>query len=373
MIQILKVENNKGIKQFIDFQHELYKNDKNYVPELYIAQKKFLNKNKNPFFKHSEADLFLAYKNNKIVGRIVAIKNNNYNKHWDSNVGFFGFFDLIDDYEVAKALLDTAVNWSKERKLDTILGPENFSTNDTCGVLIDGYDSAPVIGMTYNKKYYPDFLEKYGFKKGMDILAYNLETNEMPEKLLRVSYKIEKRLNENGITIRNLDMKKFDTEIEKVKKVYNSAWDRNWGFVPFTDEEFDVVAKDLKTAANPDFAFIAEKGDEVIGVSFSAYDLNKALIKLKKGRLLPFGIFRFIKARKKIDNVRIIIMGVIEGYRKLGVDVCFYAKTVQAAKDNNVARGEASWILETNKMMNNALLDINAKLYKRYRIFKYEL
>ncbi len=373
MIQVLKIEKNKGIQQFIDFQHKLYKGDKNYVPELYTSQKKFLNKKKNPFFKHSEADLFLAYKDSKIVGRIAAIKNNNYNKHWDSNVGFFGFFDLIDDYEVAKALLDTAVNWAKERKLDAILGPENFSTNDTCGVLIDRYDSAPVIGMTYNKKYYIDFLEKYGFKKEMDILAYNLEVVEIPEKLLRVSRKIEKRLNNNGIIIRKLNLKNFKEDAEKIKKVYNSAWDRNWGFVPFTDEEFAIVAKDMKSIANPDFTYIAEKGDEVIGVSFTAPDFNKALIKLKKGRLLPFGIFSLIRAQKKIDNVRTIIMGIIDGYRKIGIDVCFYAKTAQAAKDNNIKRGEASWILETNKKMNDALKDINGKVYKRYRIFKYKL
>ncbi|MBE9469436.1 MAG: GNAT family N-acetyltransferase [Bacteroidetes bacterium] len=373
MIKGVKIETTKQIKKFIDFQHNLYKGDGNYVPELYIAQKSFLNKKKNPFFKHSEADFFLAYKGNKIVGRIAVIKNNNYNKHWNSNVGFFGFFDIIDDYEVAKTLLDLAVKWAKERKLDSILGPENFSTNDTCGVLIDGYDSAPVIGMTYNKKYYKDFIEKYGFKKEMDILAYNLESEDMPEKLLRVSNKIEERLNDNGITIRNLDLKNFDSEIEKIKKVYNSAWEKNWGFVPFTDDEYAIMAKDLRKAANTDFAFIAEKGDEVIGVSFTALDLNKALIKLKRGRLFPFGVFRFLKAQKKIDNVRIVILGVTEGYRKLGVDVCFYAKTVKAAKDNNIVRGEASWILETNKMMNDALLDINAKVYKRYRIFKNEI
>jgi hypothetical protein len=370
MIRIKKVETKTELRKFIDFPHDLYKNDKNYVAPLYLSQKELLNKKTSLFLRHSLADYFLAFKDDQIVGRIAAIQNNNYINFANEQAGFFGFFDVIDDYEVAKALLDKAVEWIKDHKLPVMYGPMNFSTNETCGLLIDGFDSPPVVLMTYNSKYYIDLLEKYGFKKKMDLYAYWLKSENRPENLNRIAPIIEKRLETQGIIIRKINFGKVEEEIEKIKAVYNAAWQRNWGFVPMTDDEFQAIGNELKMIADPELVFVAEKDGKIIGVSVSIPDINQVLIKIKRGRLFPIGIFKFLLNRKKIDTLRILIMGVLEPYRLLGVDACFYSRSYLTALKKGYKYGEASWILETNLMMNKALLNINAEVYKTYRVYE---
>ena len=200
MIEIIRAQSKKELKNFIDFPHSLYASDENYVPELFIAQQELLD-HKNPFFNHSEAAFFLAYTEGKIVGRIAAIQNNNYNTYTGENTGKFGFFDVIENYAVAEKLLDTAVEWLKEKGFDKMQGPENYSTNETCGTLIEGFDSPPTFMMTFNKDYYGGYLEKYGLIKDMDLLSYIIYTKDVPEKLLRLSSRILERLNNKGITV----------------------------------------------------------------------------------------------------------------------------------------------------------------------------
>lgn len=370
MTQITKVNGKKDLKKFIDFPHDLYANDPNYVPELFLAQKDLLDKKKHPFFLHSEAEFFLAIKDNKVVGRIAAIKNNNFNEYTDRNVGHFGFFEVIEDYEVAQILLDTASEWIKSHGLEEILGPQNYSTNETCAALVEGHDSPPTLMMPYNPPYYNDFFEKYGFEKDVDLLSYWLKADDMPEKLGRLSSKILERLNSKGIVIRTPNMKKFDEEIKKILQVYNKAWEKNMGFVPMTEEEFKHAAKDMKLALDTDFLLIAEANGEPIGFSLSLPDMNMAFKKVKRGRLLPFGIFNLLSAKRKINKVRVLTLGVVEGYRRLGIDAYFYMKTFTEAKKKGYIGGEASWILENNEMMNKALQNINGKLYKRHRLYK---
>jgi hypothetical protein len=370
MIEIRKIESKSDINKFIDFPHELYKDDVNYVPELYIAQKDLLNKKTHPFFDHSNADFFLAFKGNKIVGRIAAIKNNNYINYTGDSTGNFGFFDVIDDYEIAKKLFDAAVNWVRANNLTGIMGPTNFSTNDTCGVLVDGFDSPPTMMMTYNKPYYVDFMEHYGFRSEMDLLSYKINTADVPEKLLRLSDKIHDRLKSKGITIRKIDLKKFKQEIDNIFEVYNSAWEKNWGFVPMTKDEFRHAAKDMKSIVDPDFLLLAETESRMIGFSLTVPDMNIPLKKLTKGRLLPFGIFKFLHYKNKINRVRIVTLGIIEGYRKLGIDAYFYMKAFEEAKNKKMEFGEASWVLENNPEMIKALENINGKIYKKHRLYK---
>jgi hypothetical protein len=210
MTTIEKVNSSKQMKEFIDFPHSLYQGDTNYVPELFLAQKDLLNPKKHPFFEHSKADLFLAYKNNKLVGRIAAIRNNNHIQFTQKQEGFFGFFETIENYEVAEKLFDTAKDWVKNEGLKNIVGPANFSTNETCGWLINAYDQPAVISMTYNKPYYLPYAEKYGFTKKIDLIAYYLTTQTISEKVLKVSDAFETRLKSKGITIRKVNMKKFD-------------------------------------------------------------------------------------------------------------------------------------------------------------------
>jgi len=373
MITVKKVENKADKAKFIDFVHDLYKDDSNYVPELFIAQSDLMNPAKNPFFKHSKADLFIAEKDGKVVGRIAAIRNNNYNEFTNTKVGFFGFFDVINHYDVAKKLLDTVTDWVKNEKLDSIIGPANFSTNETCGLLIDGYDSPPMVMMTYNKSYYKDFLEKYGYGKQMDLVAYTLDPMDMPEKLLRLAKGVEERLKRKGITIRKINMKNFNQEVERVKEIYNAAWDKNWGFVPMTDDEFRHMGKDMKMILDQDFAYVAEQNGKMIGFSLTIPNVNEIFITIKRGRLFPTGLFKLLMNKSKIRSVRVITLGVLEEHRKLGIDVVFYAMNMETARNKKIKHAEASWILESNKEMNSPLLSINAKPYKKYRIFEKKL
>ncbi|MGP8214528.1 MAG: GNAT family N-acetyltransferase [Bacteroidia bacterium] len=368
MITISQVKTANDLKEFIDFPHDLFKGDKNYVPELFIAQRDLL-KGTHPFFKHSKTAYFIARKDGKIVGRIAAIKNGNHIEYTGRKEGFFGFFDVINDYEVAKKLLDAATDWVKKEGLNAIVGPTNFSTNETCGLLIDGFDCPPAVMLTYNKPYYAGLLEKYGFGKKMDMYAYRLIVNEIPNKP-ETTNSLEERLKKRGITIRRLEMKKFKDEVKKVKEIYNSAWDKNWGFVPMTDAEFDIMAKDMKMILDPDFALLAEQDGMPIGFSLTIPDINFILQKIPRGRLLPFGLFKLLYYKSKAKNCRVITLGVLEKYRRMGIDACFYSISVETAKSKGFVTADASWILENNIPMNRALVNLNGKVYKTYRMYE---
>ncbi|NNF36787.1 MAG: GNAT family N-acetyltransferase [Saprospiraceae bacterium] len=367
--KIVKVDNKALTKKFIDFPHGLYKDDPNYVPQLYIAVKELLSKKKNPFFKHSEAEVFLAMRGNEVVGRIAAIANRNYNNYHDSNIGFFGFFDCIEDYEVAEKLLDTAYEWCKAKGFNQIHGPTNFTTNDTAGLLIDGFDSPPVVEMTYNAPYYEEFVDRYGFTKEMDLFAYWIPTKTASEKYLRISAALQERLEKKGITFRPMNMKNIKAEIQQVKKVYRSAWEKNWGFVPPTDAEFDVLAANFKMILDPRYCYVAELDGKMIGFSVGLPDINEIIINMKRGRLFPFGIFKLLMGKKKTRKVRIVLLGVFEEYRNLGIAAVFFAKLINSAKTYGLEGGEASWVLENNTMMVRGAENLNGKKYKTYRIY----
>lgn len=368
-MNIIEVDNSKLQKQFIDFPHDLYKDDPYYVPEIYIGQKELLSPKKNPFFKHSKVALFLAKRNNQIVGRIAAIRNNNYIEYTGEQIGFFGLFDVIDDQEVANTLLQTAIDWIKKEGLIGINGPANLSSNDTFGLLVEGYDDSPLVMMTYNKRYYKDFLENFGFEKKTDLLAYFLTPEGTSKRTLKLASALEQRLQRNDIIIRKVNMKDFKNEAKKIKEVYNAAWEKNWGFVPATDEEFAHLAEGLKLVIDPDFVYIAEQKGKMIAFALTLPDINQIVKTMKKGRLLPFGIFKLLFQKKKITRVRVVTLGVIEDFRKMGIEAVFYAKMIQTALDKNIKTAEASWILEDNEMMNKGLIDLNAKVYKRYRVY----
>jgi hypothetical protein len=370
MALIKQVKSSKELKAFVDFPHTLFEHDKNYVPELFIAQKDLLSPGKHPFHDHSKIQLFLAYEGDKVVGRIAAIHNANYNTFNKTNEGFFGFFDVVDNYTVAEQLLNEAFLWLKGEGFEKILGPVNFSTNETCGLLIEGYDSPPVMMMTYNKPYYADFLEKFGFTKNVDLLAYLIESHDFKDKAVRLMDLFEERLKNKHITIRKANLKEFNKEIIGIQDVYNTAWDKNLGFVPMTDAEFKYMAKDMKMILDPDFCLVAEHEGKAIGFALCIPDLNEVLIKVKRGRLLPFGIFKLLFGRKKIKRLRVIALGVKEGYRKLGIEACFYGRIILSGLEKGYTSAEASWILENNDMMNQAVKNINGKPYKTYRIYE---
>ncbi len=367
---IIEVKTGRDKKRFIDFPHDLYEGDPNYVPEIFIGQKDLLDERKNPFFQHSIAQLFLAVRDGKVVGRIAAIRNNNYNEFANTTAGFFGFFDVMKDYEVAKSLLDTATAWVKKEGLNHILGPANFTTNDTAGLLVEGFDRPPVAMMTYNKPYYAEFLERYGFQKQMDMLAYFVAEEDVNFKSVRLAQMIEERLGKRGIVFRTVNMKKFKEEITQVREVYRAAWDENWGFVPPTDAEFDHLAKDMKMVIDPDFALLAEHEGKIVAFALAIPDINVITRTMKKGRLLPFGIFKLLFQKKKIKRIRIILLGVLEAYRKMGIEAVFYARIISKGIEKGFNEAEASWILDNNELMKKGVEGVNMKAYKRYRMYE---
>jgi GNAT superfamily N-acetyltransferase len=358
------------LKEFIKFPWQVYKGDHNWVPPLIVERKDFLDREKNPFFKHAEVEFFLAKNNGKIVGRIAGIVNHNHNEFHQEKAGFFGFFECIKDYDVAKALLDTVREWLQDKGMEIMRGPANFSSNEEWGFLLEGFGSPPVIMMSYNPPYYLEFMERYGMVKAKDIYAYFIdESLPTPERVVRIAENIKKKV---GIKIRNVDLKDFGNEVQRIKEIYNSAWSKNWGFVPMTEEEFDRVAKDLKQIVDPHMVFIAEVKGKPSGFSLALPDFNQVLAKLK-GRLFPFGIFKLLwhtKVRNNIDGVRIITMGVIPEYQKRGIDTVFYAQTYNVGIKRGYKWAEMSWVLEDNVLMNRMLELLGAKLYKKYRIYE---
>ena len=372
-ITINEAASKRDVNRFIKFQWEIYKTDRNWVPPLRIDRETFLNPQKNPFFKNAQVKLFLAYNDkNRIVGRIGAIISHNHLKTHGDAVGFFGLFECINDREVAIGLFNEAASCLRLRGMKVMRGPISMNINDEIGLLIDGFDSPPVIMMPHNPPYYENLIENYGFKKEIDWFAYYMEerSGTVPRRLSLGVERIKKRFD---ISIRPINMKRFDEEVENVHRVYTRAWEKNWGAVAMTGEEFRHLAKDLKLIAIPDLTLIAEVDGKIAGVSLALPDINQALIRIKNGRLLPFGIFKLLWYKRKIDMIRLTIMGVLKEYRHMGIDTCFVHETYKKALARGIWRCEMSQILESNVEMNNVLVKLGARIYKTYRIYDYAL
>ncbi len=379
-IEIIECTTPQQRDEFIFFQWVPYKGNKYWVPPLISERREFYNKDKHPFHKHAEVAMFLAKRNGQTVGTIYAIENYKHNEFHNEKIGMFGGFETINDQAVANALLSKAAEWCTARGLTAVRGPFNFSTNEECALLIDGFEDTPRPLMTYNPPYYQGLIETAGFKKAMDMLAYSLEVKDiqkgvdaLPAKLKRVTDMLMKR---NEIVIRKVDMKHLDEEIALLKKVYNSAWEKNWGFVPMTDEEFEHLANGLKPVLDPDLIFVVEAKGEPIGFGLTLPDVNVPLLHAYPNPKTPdmltqIQFFANFKLRRKLMKyVRIIALGVIKEYRLTGVDGLLYRRTAEEALKKGYRFGESSWILETNAPMRNALEGLGAKVYKTYRIYE---
>jgi hypothetical protein len=370
-IIVKKVSTKTELNQFIKFPWKIYKDDKYWVPPLLIEQKTLLDKIKNPFFKAADAEYFLAYKNNELVGRIAAIKNDLHLKYHNDASGQFGFFECINDQQVANALFDTAKNWMKEKGLKFMKGPANPSSNDIYGMLVEGFDDSPRLLMPYNPEYYIKLCENYGMKKAKDLFAWKIVNEKLmaSEKLARGQELVRKRYN---LKISQLDMKNFQKDLEKFKYVYNKAWAPNWGFVPMTEEQIDAMAKDMKPLAEPSIVLFGEIDGKLIGAALVMLDYN-LIFKQMNGRLLPFNFIKLFTQKKKIKWARILTLGIIPEYQKKGLDTIFYWEIVTRAAKVGIRLGEASWVLEDNDMMNRGLELMNSERYKRYRIWEVEI
>ena len=367
-ISIVKVTSQSDLMKFIKFPWKIYSKDAYWVPPLILDRKKLFDTSKNPFYKHAEIQLFLAKRDDEIIGRIAAIKNDLHNQHHNDKVGFFGFFECVNDQQTANMLFDSAKQWLREKGFNTMRGPANPSSNDEYGLLIEGFNDSPRILMTYNPEYYISLCENYGLVKAKDLNAFKLETDKVlsSEKLKRVADIARQR---SGLKISQIDMKKFDSELNKVKYVYNKAWAPNWGFVPMTEEEIDAMAKDFKAIIEPSLLLFGEIDGKLVGFALVVFDYN-FIFKQMNGRLFPFGIIKLLTQKKKIPWARIVTLGIIPEYQKRGLDAVFYYEIVTRAAKLNIFLGEASWVLEDNEMMNRGLEVMNAHPYKKYRIYE---
>ena len=367
---IRPVQTTSDTKKFIDFIYTFYKNDPNWVPPLRMDREKLIDKKKNPFYQHSQMELFLAERNGEVIGRIGAIVNDNHNKEHNDKVGFFGFFECVNEQEVANALFDEAKKYLLLKGMNAMRGPANPSVNDEYALLVDGFDSPPTVLMTYNPKYYVTLIENYGLKKEKDLYAYILDQKTVyTEKFNRANEIVKQR---NSLTFRPINMKDFANEVKRLKEVYNAAWQYNWGAVAMTDAEFDALAEDLKMVVEPELVLIAESKGKMVGFGLSLPDINVRLKANRNGGLIG-GLLRLLVFKKKIDLVRIIVLGVIPEFQRSGAAGALFYETAVRAKKLGYQYGEASWILEDNVMMNRAAEMMQGKRYKTYRIYQKEI
>ena len=367
-IEIAAVQDKKALRDFVELPYEIYRGDSHWVPPLRIAVKELLDKEKHPYYLDAETELYLARQNGKPVGRIAAIIDKAHNRTHGESAGFFGFFECVNDQSAANALLQAARQWTSGRGAKFLRGPMNPSTNYECGMLVDAFDSDPMVMMTYNHRYYPVLMEKAGLKKAKDLLAFqsNANTIEM-KKIERVG---SLALRKNGVTVRQIDMKNFAADVEKVWQVYNKSWEKNWGFIPMSREEFALQGKEMKQILKPSLVLVGEKDGQAIGFALALPDINQAL-KPANGKLLPLGLLKILYYQRLIKSVRVLALGVVEEYRTTGVAAAFYATLVRNARQLGYGETEMSWILEDNTLMNRSLEAMGAKRYKTYRIYEW--
>jgi len=373
MIKIQEVLNKKDLDQFIKFPWKVYKEDLNWVPPLIFDMKEQLDKKKAPFFEFGEAVFFLCFKNGELVGRITAHINKLHNQRHNAQDGFFGFLEFLDDEEVSRTLLEKAEEWVQNKGMRRLLGPENFCVYDEIGFMVKGWESdhpMPSVLIVYSPAYYPTHLSKLGYQKEVDWYTYEVS---VAVEIKDIYFRIKERLRErNNITIRTINMKKFDEETKGVEHIIKNSWSHLWGHFDYTDRQFKVVSKGLKWLVDPKVCFFAEKDGEIIGASACLVDVMESVRRMN-GRLFPFGWMQMLTAKKKAKALRLFLLGVLGKYRNLGVDVLLYLESVHAAREAGYVYGECSLILENNQPMRNAIEKFGGRHIKTHRIFSKNL
>jgi GNAT superfamily N-acetyltransferase len=372
-VSIRPVRTRRELKRFVKVPFRLHRDQPQWVAPLIFERMEFLDRKKNPWFEHGEAEYFLAERDGEAVGRISA----HLDRRWDSYQGgsdaMFGFFESSNDPEVAAALLGAATEWAREKGRSRILGPMDFTTNDEIGILIEGYERRPMILEPWHPPHYRELIEAEGFGKAMDVQMWELQFGDLKEGERfdpSIHEAAEKGLREEGIVIRTMRKREMADEVRRFMDVYNEAWGDNWGFVPITDAEVEFQAKNLKQVIAENWAFMAEKDGEVVGAALTLPDINQVMAKLN-GRLLPFGWLRFLLGKRKIDQLRVFALGVKHEYRHSGVAAGLYLKHLEeAAVPGGIAGGEMGWILETNEPMNRAMEGMGGTVVKKYRIYE---
>lgn len=367
MITAVEAVTRRELKEFIRFPFTLYKGDPNFSPELIRDQQEHFS-SKNPFFNHAEVKFFLARDGSKILGRVASIVNHAHNTRHDDKAGFFGFFESVDSRDVSGTLLKRVSEELQSAGLQVIRGPMNFSTNEQCGLLIEGYDAPPMLLTPYNPPYYHSLLEDFGMYKSKDLLAFvSTPPAVVPEKIARVAKIAEKK----GIRVRQIKKELLNEELMIFGEIYNESWKNNWGFIPLEKDELAYMSKKLKQVIAPELTFIAEKDREAVGFLGFLPDFNLVLRKMM-GKITPLSILKALYYHSRIEDLRLLLFGVKPRYRHRGVDAIMLREATLATT-GRYKRYEFSWVLEDNEPVKSIAAFGGGKVYKRYRIYEKDI
>ncbi len=365
------VRTGRDRKEFIELPFRLHATSPQWTPPLKIERRLFLSPRFNAFFKHGEAQLFLARRDGRVVGRISAHIDHAYNEFHDARWGMWGFFECENDQEAADALLAAAEAWNRERERDRMVGPMDFTVNDESGIVIEGHELDAMIRQPWHPPYYRELCERAGLDKAMDVLMWKLMISDRANVLPVITELAEKCEPEHGIRLRHMRRRGLRKDMDLFADIYNQAWAGNWGFVPYDKADLDAYAQELQLVFDPQWFMISERIDtgEPVGLAITVPDINQVLAKMK-GRLLPFGWWHFLRRRRIIDRCRVGFLGVKPEYQHTGVAAQLYIEHFDMAEIGPVRGGEMGWILETNIAMNRGMEAMGGQVVKRYRMYE---
>lgn len=357
------------MKAFLSFPYKHYSTDQNWVPPLYIQQRDLLDTKKNPYFKNVEPAFFLAERDGEIVGRAAAFINHDWIEYQQRKAGFFGFFECREDAPLSELLIDILSSWMRERGMEEMIGPINPGMMGELGMLVEGHETEPYIMMPWTKPYYDALLKSCGMEKEVDLLAYVVDDKHVDLSRIERAEKIVRRRLPD-LHIRPVNLKNFAQEARIIRELFNKAWATNWGFSPVSEAEFDHIAKDLKLILDVDLAHIAEIDGTAVGFSVALPDMNQAFRHVKDGKLLPWGIFKLLYHKRKINRIRTALMGVLPEYRGKGIDALLHREAINKGLAKGYNASELSWLLETNTEMIRVAEKIGGWKEKTYRIYR---
>jgi len=369
-VEVEAVASRSDLREFIELPFRLHSNEEQWIPPLRIERRLFLNPRFNAFFKHGEAELFLARRDGRVVGRISAQVDTAFNEFHGNAWGMFGFLELEDDLEVAKALFEAAEAWLRERGRDRMVGPMDFTMNDESGVLIEGFDREPMVRQGWHPPYYLRLCEEAGLDKAVDTFMWSLHITGR-DRVMRIIWELAEQLeSKHGIRIRKMSRLRLRRDLDAFAEIYNQAWARNFGFVPYSKDDLDAYAQELQLVYDRPWFMIAEDADgKTVGMAITVPDINQVL-KRMKGRVLPTGWWHYLNRRRIIDRCRVGFLGVRPAYQHTGVAAGLYAEHFDMAEVTRVKWGEMGWILETNKAMNRAMKAMGGEIVKKYRVYE---
>lgn len=367
-INVIIVEGKSALKEFIDLPWSIYAEYPNWVPPLKKEVGRMLDPRRHPFWEFSERVLFLARRGSKTVGRIAGIVDSRYNQCHNEKMGIWGFFECADDPEAAAALFSSVEKWAVQKGMTFMRGPLNPSMNNESGLLIEGFEYPPAVGMTYNPPYYLGLVEACGFTKEKDLLAFLIDGEyRLPDWMERLA---ERTAQRKGVRIRHVDPKRMDAEFALIREIYNDSWSGNWGFVPLTDNEMRDIQKSVKPFADPGLVFFMYYDDEPAAVCVIFPDINP-LLKRLNGRIGLLGLFKALIYRREIKGLRLLMFGIKEKYRQLGLPMLAFHHIYEVARQQKHYHNlEMGWTLEDNESVNALTMETGAKIYKKYRIFR---